>query len=100
MRFERPFFNPVGFCDYAIAYKLNDKLILGAKKGDDVVYEYHDLRFLSALYVKKVTRLNNGIDYPVIHTVIDCREERLKQVLTEEAYNLYLSEINDWSTED
>ena len=94
VRYERPFFEPVGFRDYDVAYKLKDKLVLGNKKNDEIIYEYHELRFLSGLYVKKDARLNNGIDYPVIHAVIDCREERLKQVLTKEAYSLYVNELS------
>lgn len=92
--FERPFIGSSGFCEYDIAYKLENNLVLGIKKGEKVTFEYHDLRFLSALYVKQNKRLNNGIDYPVIHKVIDCGDERLKEILTPEAYSIYVNEIN------
>lgn len=94
VRFERPFFEPTGFSEYDIAYKSGEMLVLGTQNNNELVYEYHNLRFLSALYVKHNTRLNSGIDYPVIHTVLDCRDTRLKELLTPEAYKLYLNELN------
>lgn len=89
---QRPFFESKGFRTYTAAYRLGDELVLVQKMSDEIKTERHLLRYLSGLYVKEKVILNNGIEYPVIHNVIDLGEDRLKELLTPEAYELYLQE--------
>ena len=89
---QRPLFESKGFRTYNAAYRLGEELVLVQKMRGEIKTERHLLRYLSGLYVKEKVILNNGIEYPVIHHVIDLGKDRLKELLTPEAYELYLQE--------
>ncbi len=90
--YSRPFFEDEGFKKYDMAYRLGDVLVLVKKENGKVTKERHKLQFLSGLYVRTEESLKCGMDYPVIHPIIDCKEERLREILTPEAYELYVYE--------
>lgn len=80
-----------GIRTYKFAYILGHDLVLvsGNYKGKKEECRL-DLRFLYYLIVNKTEKLDNGLEYPVMHTLIDCREEKLKELLTDEAYLAYV----------
>lgn len=71
---------------YEAAYKLGDKLILVNHNRER---KEIDMRLMDTLYVQEKKFLRCGVICPVVHKVIDCKEEKLREILTEEAYELY-----------
>lgn len=47
------------------------------------------LALLDGLYVKAEKKLACGVKVPTTYKVIDCKEEKLRELLTDEAYKLY-----------
>lgn len=94
--FEVPLVKKCPFKEYEYVAKEGDRLILvyedyeSIHSGEKVfVVEMLDMRLMTYLEVKQKVMLHCGYEYEVIHKIIDCTEEKYKEILTPEAYELY-----------
>ena len=94
--FEIPLIKKQAFKKYDYVAKKGDTLILvyedyeSRHSGKKVfVVETLDMRLMTYLEVKQKVMLRCGYEYDVNHKIIDCMEEKYKEILTPEAYALY-----------
>ena len=89
LSFEIPLVAKREFKTYHHVYKVGDTLVLIRKDWDKKVREEFNMRLMTRLAVKKKVYLNSGYWYDAILKIIDCREEKYREILTPEAYSLY-----------
>lgn len=94
--FEIPLVKKCAFKEYDCVVKKGDMLILVYEDWEHLhsskkvfVVETLDMRLMTHLEVKQKVMLRCGYEYDVIHKIIDCTEEKYKEILTPEAYALY-----------
>ena len=75
--------------EYALAYILGNELVLVDWVKGSFKEKKCDLRLLEEVTVRKEQVLNCGVKLQRDIPVIDCKEEKEKEVLTEEAYQLW-----------
>ena len=79
--------------EYEYAYKSGDMLVLIAfandAQSDDDRVRQHDLRMLEELTIRRTEFLRCGLPIERDYYVIDCKEQKEKQVLAPEAYDLF-----------
>ncbi|MBQ7776611.1 MAG: hypothetical protein IJ379_11895 [Lachnospiraceae bacterium] len=89
LSFDVPLVAKREFKTYHHVYKVGDILILIREDGGEKVKEEFNMRLMTRLAVKKRVYLNSGYWYEPILKIIDCREEKYREILTPEAYRLY-----------
>lgn len=94
--FEIPLVKKCPFKEYEYVAKKGDMLILVHEDYEQwhsnkktFVVDYYDMRLMTYLEVKQTVMLRCGYEYDVMHKIIDCREEKYKEMLTPEAYALF-----------
>lgn len=74
---------------YDFAYLLGDKLILVVYKNEGWEREECDIRLLEELTLQKMQELKGGFSMNRYIRIIDCKEEKEKEVLKTDVYELW-----------
>ena len=66
---------------YTYAF-IRDNLLVVNNSTDKSKEQSFNLEFAYYLVVIETRKLENGIEYPLIHKVIDCKEKKINEILT------------------
>ena len=91
--FELPLIKTRRFKHYDYARRVGNYLHLVSKDGAEYRCEEYDMRLMTRLEVRKKVRLRCGYEYDAFLKIIDCEEEKYKEILTPEAYTLYREQM-------